>query len=394
MHLASRRRPHVVMKILFWLSLLGVLYAYFIYPLLLLALGRVAARPIAAAQTGVGRYNVSLIIPVHNETRVLPAKLGNLAALEYPAERLQVIFVSDGSTDGTLDLLRTEQPRLPFRMTLVDIPQRKGKANALNAGLAEANGEIVVFSDVSILLEPQALGNILRPFADPHIGCVSGEDHIAGGAGEGLYGRYELFLRNRESALGSIVGASGSFYAERRSLCRPFQEGLAPDFLSVLNTVEQGHRAITEPSARGFMTAVAKPGQEFQRKVRTLLRGITTLFAKPALLNPLRYGLFAFFLWSHKLARWLVPFMLITALLANFALYDEPLYTLLLIMQIAFYVLALLAGRGVAGLDDNPLGRIALFFVMVNVAILAAWVRYLKGDRQELWTPTERGVPS
>ncbi len=383
------------MKIVFWLSLLGVLYAYFLYPLVLLAVGRIFARPVAAAAPGTPvDYRVSLIIPVHNEARVLPAKLDNLAALDYPADRLQVIFVSDGSTDTTMDLLRAAQTRLAFRMTLVDLAERKGKANGLNAGLAVADGEIVVFSDASILLETQSIQNILRPFADPWIGCVSGEDHIAGGAGEGLYGRYELFLRNRESALGSIVGASGSFYAQRRVLCRPFIEGLAPDFLSVLNTVEQGYRAITEPAARGHMTAVARPGQEFQRKVRTLLRGITTLFARPALLNPLRYGLFAFFLWSHKLARWLVPFLLIAALLANLVLYDVGVYSLFLLLQIAFYALALLAWRHVAGLDEHPLGRIALFFVMVNAAILFAWIRYLKGERQELWTPTERGVPS
>lgn len=381
------------MRTLFWFSLLGILYAYFLYPLLLQALGRLAARP-ATAQAAPEFHDVSLIIPVHNESRVLPAKLDNLAALEYPAERLQVIFVSDGSTDDTLQLLRSAQARLPFRMTVVDVPERRGKANALNAGLAEAGGEIVVFTDASILLEPQSIDNIVRPFADARIGCVSGEDHIAGGAGEGLYGRYELFLRNQESALGSIVGASGSFYAQRRDLCRPFLEGLAPDFLSVLSTVEQGYRAITEPTARGHMTAVAKPGQEFQRKVRTLLRGITTLFAKPALLNPLRYGLFAFFLWSHKLVRWLVPFMLIAALLANLALYDVGFYTLILVMQSAFYFLAALAYRGVAGVQENPLGRIALFFVMVNVAILVAWARFLKGDRQELWTPSERRMPS
>ena len=381
------------MKILFWISLLGVLYAYFLYPLLLLALGRAAARP-RADRVDASVLTATLIIPVHNETRVLPAKLDNLAALDFPADRLRVVFVSDGSTDGTQDLLHTAQARLQFRMGIVDIPERKGKANALNAGLAEADTDIVIFSDASILLEPQSIANILRPFADPRIGCVSGEDHIAGGAGEGLYGRYELFLRNRESELGSIVGASGSFYAQRRVLCRPFLEGLAPDFLSVLNSVEQGYRAITEPAARGYMTAVAKPGQEFQRKVRTLLRGITTLFAKRALLNPFRFGLFAFFLWSHKLLRWLVPFLLITALAANIALYAEPFYAVLLALQIAFYTVAALAARGIAGLHDRALGRIALFFVMVNAAILAAWFRYFRGERQELWTPSERVMPS
>lgn len=381
-----------MMKLLFWFSLFGVVYAYFLYPLVLLALGRVASRPVVRTDDTV--RSATLIIPVHNETRVLAAKLDNLAALDYPAERLHIVFVSDGSTDGTQDQLRAAQDRLPFRLTVVDIPERKGKANALNAGLAEAGGDIVIFSDASILLEPQSISSILRPFADPHIGCVSGEDHIAGGAGEGLYGRYELFLRNRESALGSIVGASGSFYAQRRAVCRPFLEGLAPDFLSVLYTVEQGYRAITEPSARGFMTAVAKPVQEFQRKVRTLLRGITTLFAKPALLNPFRFGLFAFFLWSHKLVRWLVPFLLIAALLANAALYAEPFYAVLLALQMVFYTVAALAARGIGGLHEQAVGRIALFFVMVNAAILAAWLRFLKGERQELWTPSERVMPS
>ena len=390
----SETRPATrIMKTVFWFSLLSVAYAYFIYPALLSLLARLSARPVLRA-AGPVRETASMIIPVHNEARVLPAKLDNLAALEYPPELLQVIFVSDGSTDSTLDLLHKAQSRLPFRITIVEIGERKGKANALNAGLERAEGQIVVFSDASILLEPGAVTEILRPFADSQVGCVSGEDHIAGGAGEGLYGRYELFLRNQESAVGSIVGASGSFYAQRRCLCLPFREGLAPDFLSVLTTVEQGYRAITEPAARGYMTAVARADQEFQRKVRTLLRGLSTLFAKPALLNPLRYGRFAFLLASHKLVRWLVPFLLIFAFLSNLALYSSGPYAALLVLQIAFYTLAALAYWNIAGLQDNPIGRIALFFVLVNIAILVAWLRYFKGERLELWTPTERGAPS
>lgn len=381
------------MKIIFWTSLLGVVYAYFLYPLLLAALARLAARP-AAPAAGWAPGAVSMIVPVHNEARVLPAKLDNLAALDFPPDRLQVIFVSDGSTDDTLELLRGAVSRLPFRLSVVEVPERAGKAHALNTGLEAADGQLIVFTDASILLEPDAVSALLRPFADPDVGCVSGEDHIAGGAGEGLYGRYELFLRNQESAVASIVGASGSFYAQRRTLVRPFQPGLAPDFLSVLNTVEQGYRALTEPAARGYMTAVARPDQEFQRKVRTLLRGIATLFAKPVLLNPLRYGRFAWLLLSHKLIRWLVPFMLVAALLANLGLYDEGLYGVLLALQIGFYGLAALAYHGIGDLQDNPLGRIALFFVMVNMAILVAWIRYLKGERQELWTPSERSTQS
>ncbi|MBZ0071298.1 MAG: glycosyltransferase family 2 protein [Gammaproteobacteria bacterium] len=379
------------MKIIFWTSLLGVIYAYFLYPALLAVLARLATRS-PTPVTEQAPESVSMIIPVHNEERILPTKLENLAALDYPHDHLQVIFVSDGSTDGTLKLLRDAAANLPFQLVVLEVPERAGKAHALNTGLEAADGQIIIFTDASILLEPGAVSALLQPFADPGVGCVSGEDHIAGGAGEGLYGRYELYLRNQESAVASIVGASGSFYAQRRALVQPFQPGLAPDFLSVLNTVEQGYRAQTEPAARGHMTAVARPEQEFQRKVRTLLRGIATLFAKPALMNPLRYGRFAWLLLSHKLIRWLVPFMLIAALLSNIALTDTGLYGVLLVLQIGFYGLAALAYRGVAGLHDNPLGRIALFFVMANVAILIAWFRYLKGERQELWTPSERRV--
>lgn len=379
------------MKTVFWLSVVGVLYAYFLYPLLLHGLGRLRPAPSRTNAPTRPEYRIDIIIPVHNEARVLPAKLDNLRELDYPAERLQVIFVSDGSTDETVSLLRNAT--VPFTLKVVEVSERKGKAHALNQGLAVATGDIVIFSDASIMLERDAINAILQPFTDPAVGCVSGEDHIAGAAGEGLYGRYELFLRNQESALGSIVGASGSFYAERRTLCKPFLEGMAPDFLSVLNTVEQGYRALTEPTARGHMTAVARPAQEFQRKVRTLLRGMTTLFAKPQLLNPFRYGLFALFLISHKLLRWLVPVFLIAALVTNIALLAEPFYLALFVCQAVFYLTAGATVLGVAALQDNAIARVAMFFVMVNLAIFAAWLRYLRGDRQELWTPSERRVP-
>ena len=173
-----------------------------------------------------------------------------------------------------------------------NLPERKGKAGALNRALLEACNEIVVFSDASIILEPNALKKIVNRFRSENIGCISGEDYIPGGGGEGAYGRYELFLRNLESSVGSIVGASGCFYAQRRSLCEPFKEGMAPDFLSVLKTVEKGYRAVTEPMARGVMESVSKSKQEFDRKVRTLLRGMTTLMAFKHLINPLQYGVF------------------------------------------------------------------------------------------------------
>jgi len=369
---------------LFWIGVFGVFYPYLGYPLVLMALRRLRPRP---APPPLAEWpTLSLIIPVHNEARRLASKIANTRALDYPADRLEVLFVSDGSTDETVDLVRSSAPD----MQLLVLPERGGKAAALNAGLERVRGDIVVFTDASIALEPASLRAIVGPMADPRVGCVSGEDRIAESGGEGLYGRYELFLRRLESDLHSIVGASGSFYAQRRSVCTPFTEGMAPDFLSVLRTVERGYRAVSEETAVGSMTSVKDPRQEFDRKVRTLLRGMTALFACTPLLNPFRHGVFAFELWSHKVLRWTVPFFLLLALLAPLALLDRPFYLAAFAAQVVFYAGALAALLGWGPVGRTLPGKIALYFSSVNAAILAAWYRYWTGVRQELWTPSRR----
>lgn len=376
------------METIFWISLIGTFYAYFLYPGVLALLGKIAAKPIRYAAERQALPSLSMIIPVHNEASVIEAKLANLQALDYPRESLKIIFIADACTDDTVAKIRAYPTDLPIEID--EIEERQGKAHGLNTGLKHVDTELVVFSDASIMLEVDALQQIVKPFEDPEVGCVSGEDHIAQGGGEGMYGQYELFLRNQESKLGSIVGASGSFYAQRAKLCSDFEPGLAPDFLSVLNTVEAGYRAITKPEARGHMEAVKSAGQEFQRKVRTLLRGMTAMFDRSRLLNPLTYGLFSFFLISHKLMRWLVPAFLLLILCSNLFLLDNIFYSVMLIGQVVFYLLATLAYLEKGPLHDSLPGRIPLFFVLVNVAIAVAWYRYLKGDRQELWTPSKR----
>ncbi|MEP7118001.1 MAG: glycosyltransferase family 2 protein [Acidobacteriota bacterium] len=374
-------------ELVFWLSLAGVFYPYFGYPLLLWVLRAVVPARTIAAAADADLPSVTLIIPVHNEQARVGDKLTNTAALRYPQDRLQILLVSDGSTDRTVDIIR-ERP-LPGA-ALIELPGRSGKAAALNAGLARASHEILVFTDTSIQLGAEALEQIVRQFADPAIGCVSGEDPIVGGGGEALYGRYELTLRRLESSVHSIVGASGSFYAQRRHLCQPFVEGMAPDFLSVLRTVEQGFRAVSEPLAVGTMTSVKDPRQEFERKVRTVLRGMTTLFGYGHLLNPLRTGIFAFELWSHKVMRWLAPLFMLGALGSALALVAHPFYAVALAAQLLLYVAALAAFRHWAGLQASLLGKVALYFTSVNLAILAGWWRYGRGVRQEIWTPSNR----
>lgn len=377
-----------LVKSLFWTSLAAVVYAYFGYPLALMVLKRVAgAKEGGVSVDASSEPTLSIIIPVHNEAAVIEEKLRNLLMLDYPAGKREIIIVSDGSTDQTGTIV---ERYLEQGIRYIKLPERRGKAAALNSGLAAAVNEIVVFTDASIMLRRDALRNIVRRFQDPAIGCISGEDHIPEGGGEGAYGKYELFLRNQESAVHSIVGASGSFYAQRRSLAMTFREGMAPDFLSVLDTVAQGYRAVTEPAAVGTMTSVKAARDEFDRKVRTLLRGMSALLQRGRLLNPFKYGVFAFELWSHKIMRWLVPFFLLGLFCANLLLVGTTLYSVFFALQAVFYLLAAAALLPVQDIKQMMMTKIPLYFITVNAAIVVAWVKYVRGVRQEIWNPSRR----
>ncbi len=371
----------------FWFSLIMIVYPYFGYPLVLYFLGkiRVAGNP-NGVPSGEFTPTVTVLIPAHNEEGTIESKIRNTLSLEYPRKNLQIIVVSDGSTDATNAIVRKY---LVEGVTFIAMESRRGKAQALNAGLAAATGDIVVFTDVSILLEPDSLRAIVKRFREDTIGCVSGSDCIPGGGGEGIYGRYELYLRAMESAVHSIVGASGSFYAQRRSICPPFLEGMAPDFLSALTTVEKGYRAVTESMACGHMASAKQAKDEFRRKERTILRGMTTLYQKKNLLNPYRYGIFSFFLWSHKVSRWLVPFFMILLFLLNAFLLEERFYGAIFIAQCIFYLAACVSLLG-TGVSCSPLSKIPYYFCLSNAAILSATMKYAIGIRQEIWTPTKR----
>lgn len=375
------------MIFLFWLSFIVLFYAYFGYPLLLMLISYfkpVQAHPVAEY---VFQPFVTIIIPVYNEERIIEAKIKNTLFLKYPREKTEIFIVSDGCTDGTEELVRQYADK---GVKLVSLPARQGKASALNVGMKNTSGCIVIFSDASIMLNEDALQNIVYPFRSSEIGCVSGEDHISEVGGEGLYGKYELFLRNLESRVNSIVGASGCFYAQRRSLCPRFIEGMAPDFISVLATVSAGFRAITCPSAKGFMKSLSVPKDEYARKVRTFIRGITTLMRFKKLLNPLQYGIFSIELISHKLLRWWSAIFLIVLAFSNGFLLHSTFYILFFIMQLGFYGLAVAGWVRSEMLEKNKIFRIPYYFCLVNIAALVAWLKYLKGIRLEIWEPSKR----
>ncbi len=335
---------------------------------------------------------VSLIITAYNEEKRIREKLENTMKLDYPREKLQVIIASDGSTDKTHDIVREYADR---GVVLFEVPDRKGKENAQAQAVKIASGEIVVFSDTATRLDPKGLQEIVSNFADSQIGCVSSEDKMISDddtdvGGEGFYVKYEMWLRALESRCNSVVGLSGSFFAARKEVCEDFSPKMQSDFRTLLSSMKKGMRGVSDPNAIGYYQDIKDKSREFQRKVRTVLRGLTVFFNHPEFLNVFKFGLFTYQYVSHKLMRWLVPFFLCSALITNIMLITEsPLYFWLLIAQGLFYASALL-GILFPSLTKVVFIKIPSFFVVVNASILVAWIKFIKGERVVLWQPSVR----
>jgi glycosyltransferase involved in cell wall biosynthesis len=376
------------MQVFFWLSAAGVLFAYLGYPLLLMAAGLFFRREVRRAAISPP---VSVIITAYNEERRIAAKLENTLALDYPAERMEVIVASDGSTDGTNAVVEGFAPR---GVVLLAFDRRRGKEHAQKDAVQTARGEILVFTDVATRIPPDGLKKIVRNFADPTIGCVSSVDRMtpprAGGGSEGAYVRYEMWLRALESRIHSLVGLSGSFFAARREVCRDFSADMQSDFRTLLNSIKLGLRGVSDPEAFGYYPDIADPSKEKERKVRTVLRGLTVFFRHLELLNPCRYGWFSLQLFCHKLLRWLVPFFMAGAFLFNAAAAkDAPLYLALLLGQCLFYGIGAAASLSPRP-PKSPFLKLPSYFLTVNAAIAAAWWRFLKGERVVMWSPSQR----
>jgi poly-beta-1,6-N-acetyl-D-glucosamine synthase len=338
------------MEIVFWASVAFVAYVYVGYPALLAIWGRAAARPVRKGLPAErGDFpTVSVVIAAHNEGARLAARVRNLQEQEYP-KPLEIIVVSDGSSDGTLDALA------PFadRVRVIDAP-RGGKPQALNAGVAAAHGEILVFADARQRFAPDATLALVENFADPDVGAVTGELildcelHPAAtdsglAEGVGLYWKYEKWLRRNESRVGSTLGATGAIYAMRRSLWVPLPaQTLLDDVLAPMRVVLAGKRVVVEERARAFDRVSPNGRAESRRKTRTLAGNYQILALEPRLLLPFVNPVWLQYT-SHKIGRLIVPWSLVAALAANAAIaFDSWFYTLALMLQLCFYGLALL----------------------------------------------------
>jgi glycosyltransferase involved in cell wall biosynthesis len=369
-------------------------YAYFGYPCLLKVLS--VLRPARPSPSRSFPWPVvSVTIPVYNEAATIGATLRRILQLDYPPERRQILVVSDASTDGTDEIVRTFADR---GVELLRMPVRRGKTAAENAALPLLRGEIIVNTDASIQIPPPALRRLIAAFTDPSVGVASGRDVSITGLGdlsnqgESGYVGYEMWVRQLETLVDGIVGASGCFYAIRAGLHHVrVPEGLSRDFAAALTARENRYRAVSVPDAVCFVPRTASLRNEFRRKVRTMTRGMQTLIYKRHLLNPLRFGPFAWMLFSHKVCRWLVPWAALLSLGALVALSLTVPWARWMLGGVGAVLVA--AAAGWAWPDGRVAPRplaIPAYWVGGNVAALVASIGAMRGLRHATWEPTRR----
>ena len=369
-------------------------YAYIGYPLILRALA--SRRPPRVLPPEPAEWPaITITLPAYNEQGRIRRTLDSLLQLDYPADRRQILVISDASTDATDDIVREYADR---GVELLRLPRRSGKTAAENAAGAVARGEIVVNVDATVGVPPHALKALIRAFSDPSVGVASGRDVSVGdvtqegNGGESGYVGYEMTIRALETRLGGIVGASGCFYGIRRSIHdTAFPAELSRDFASALMAREHGFRAVSVDEAVCYVPRTVALSNEFERKIRTMARGLETLWFKRHLLNPARHGGFALKLLSHKLCRWLLyPSLPLAVVGLAVAAPRVPFAALLLVVGAVALLLGAAAMRWPAG--KRPPRALALpgFMVASNVAGLLAWARVLRRQHAPIWEPTRR----
>jgi len=379
------------MKYIFWIAAALVGYSYLGYPAWLWLRSRWSPRPVrrSSGQSSAAPA-VTAVMVVRNEEALIARKLENLLALDYPHAKLDLVVVSDGSSDRTPAILAdyARDSRVRTRLRTLIKPASEGKAAGLNDAIKLATGEVLLFTDARQQIESSALRLLIENFADPDVGAASGElmlgDPTSGetGDGMGLYWRMEKKIRELESASGSVAGATGAIYCARRTLLDPLPSGtILDDVLLPMQIVRRGSRVIFDARARAWDSPDLGEGREFSRKVRTLSGNYQLLQLAPWLLSSQNAIRFEFI--THKLSRLAVPFALLALLIASMFL-PQPFYRAALGVQLAFYALSLAA---LAGVKIGPLSRIAdpaRTFVILNSAAIVAFVNFVTG-RKAVW---------
>lgn len=385
------------MAIIFWVSLFAIGYAYLGYPALLWMLTRVIN------PKTTGRFvdneeplpSVTLLISAYNEEKVIAEKIHNALSLDYPADLLEIVVVSDGSSDRTPQIVSEFADK---GIVLRHYEGRMGKTACLNRAVPLATGRIIVFSDANSNYDRDALKALVRPFQDSTIGFVTGwtrygsGDDMAVADSLGLYSKLELLTKELESRLGSCVGADGAIFAIRKDLYVPLMDYDINDFVIPLTIIKQGYRGVLSKEAVCSEMDAGGTKGEFHRQVRITNRTIRASINHRQLLNPCKFGFFSIELFSHKLCKFLVPLFMVGFFVSNlFLISRSDFFLTTFISQLIFYGGSCLAIY-ISGHDALSVRIIkaAYAFILVNMAIFVAWIKYLRGETYTTWSPTQR----
>ena len=377
------------MKTLFWILLLLIFYCYIGYPALICLLSKFFPKPV---RKSVIFPSVSIIIAAHNEEDVIEAKLANLLTLDYPPDQIEILIGSDYSTDRTNQIV---QSCTDPRVRLVNFSQRRGKMMCVNDLVGQAKHEIIFFNDTRQILEKNALKNLVQNFADPAVGCASGElifNKSEGGTAKGvnLYWEYEKFIRSHEASVHSMLGATGAIYAIRKSLYVPAPaDVILDDMFTPFKAIEKGYRAIFDGTAHAYDKAAHSATEEYRRKARTLYGNYQIFGLFPNLFIPFKSPI-ALQLFSHKFLRVMVPFFMLVLLPLNFLLIDQNMYQFIFGLQILFYAAAFI---GVLSRNQKygifkPIAKICYVpyvFCLLNFAALIGFYRFINAKQKVTW---------
>lgn len=389
--------------LLFWICLFIVFYSYLGYGLVLYILVRIKRLFTGKKVTANTDYepDVTLFVAAYNEKDFVDAKISNSFSLDYPREKVKHVWVTDGSNDGTPDLLRKYEG-----VEVYHLNERGGKIGAMNRGMQFVKTPIVIFSDGNTMLGHESIRRIVNLFSDPKVGCVSGEKRIfnkekddAAGAGEGLYWKYESTLKKWDAELYSVVGAAGELFAIRTELFQAVErDTLLDDFIISLRVAMKGYTIQYDPEAYAIESASANVKEELKRKIRISAGGIQSVVRLKSLLNVFKYGTLSFQYISHRVLRWtLAPLCLLIMIPVNFILalnsnFDSSdLYTILFYLQALFYIAALfgwyLENRSI----KVKLLFVPYYFFIMNLSVFLGLRRYLKGSQTVNWERAQRG---
>ncbi|MDQ2841508.1 MAG: glycosyltransferase [Acidobacteriota bacterium] len=374
-------------QLVFWSAVFALFYAYLGYPLLLALLSLLRGRGASGERAGYAPA-VSLLIAAYNEEESIERKIRETLALRYPAGKLEILVVSDGSCDRTDEIVRSFPDG---RVRLLRVEGRRGKTNAQNQGVSLCRGEVIVFSDATATYHPESIERLVAPYADDRGGAVSGRYKyfdLASASPTGLgsiaFWNYENVIKTLQSRLGTLTGCSGCIYSVRKSCYVPLPDDACSDLVEPLNVVKGGHRVAFAPEALAYEETTASSAQEFRMRVRVATRGMRGILSVTDLLQPWRHPWTAFQLFSHKIMRWLVPVFLAILFLSNLFLLSRMEYRVLAALQLAFYAFAVLSLVAPLHKRWKPLG-LPLFFCTLNAAAAIGLWQVLRGNKFTTW---------